>query len=153
MQVRGKVTAKDERAGRDENDAGSNESAVNKTAREKPRNSRRNSGRGHGRGRRENGNTNSSATDDTTAAVTRLRTRMKIRLMTAVTLLDEEDVSVAEMTAITATADIGTAVTPLSTDGTIVYFAYRTRERTTPRLTGTRRKKLDEGLHCCYFMQ
>ena len=66
----------------------------------------------------------------TTTAVTRLRTRMETRLMTAITLLAEEDLSVDEMTARTATAYVDTAVTPLSTDGTIAYFAYRTREAT-----------------------
>ena len=62
MQIRGKVTAKDESAGRDENYAGSNESALNTTALEEPRNSRRSHGRGKGRGHRGNGNTQSSAT-------------------------------------------------------------------------------------------
>ena len=47
---RGKVTAINERAGRDEQYAGSNERALNTTAREKPRSSRRNSGRGQGGG-------------------------------------------------------------------------------------------------------
>ena len=55
---------------------------------------------------------------------------METRLMTAITLLAEEVLSVDEMTARTATAYVDTAVTPLSTDGTIAYFAYRTREAT-----------------------
>lgn len=43
--------------------------------------------------------------------------------MTAITLLADEDVSVAEMTARTATADVIAAVTPLSTAGMIAPFA------------------------------
>lgn len=44
MQIHGKVAAKEIRAGQDENDEGSIESALNTTAREEPRNSRRNLG-------------------------------------------------------------------------------------------------------------
>ena len=61
MQTRDKVTAKEESAGRDENNAGSHERALNTVANEGSRNFRRNSVRGQGRRRRGNGNTNSSA--------------------------------------------------------------------------------------------
>ena len=61
MQIRDKVTAEEESAGRGENNAGSHERALNTVAHDGSRNFRRNSGRGQGRGRRGNGNTNSSA--------------------------------------------------------------------------------------------
>ena len=67
----------------------------------------------------------------TNTAVARLRTRMETRLTTLITILAEEDVSEAEMTARTVTADVGTAVTQLSTAGTITTFAYRTSKATT----------------------
>ena len=61
IQVREKVTAKQESAGRGEKNAGSHERALNTVAHEGSRNFRRNSGRGQARGCRGNGNTNVSA--------------------------------------------------------------------------------------------
>ena len=54
--------------------------------------------------------------------------------MKAITLLAEEDVRVAEMMARTATADVGTAVTPLNMAGMIAPFAYHTRKATKPSM-------------------
>ena len=134
VQIRGKVTAKDESAGRDENDAGSDESVLDATAREEPRNSRRNSGRGGVEMATPIAPRQTTTTTTAAAAATRLRPRIETRLMAAITLLAEADVSVAGMTARTATADAGTAVTPMSTASTIAPFAYRTSRATTPSM-------------------
>lgn len=58
MQFRGKIAAKDESAGRDKNDAGSNDSAGNTTVREESRNSRINRAQSKGIERRGTGKTN-----------------------------------------------------------------------------------------------
>ena len=57
--------------------------------------------------------------------------RTEARLMTTNTLLSEEDVSMAEMAATTATANVGSAVTPQSTVSMIVPSASRTSKATT----------------------
>ena len=59
MQIRDKVTAEEESAGRGENNSGSHERELHTVAHEGSRNFRRNSGRGQGRGRLGNGHTNS----------------------------------------------------------------------------------------------
>ena len=54
--------------------------------------------------------------------------------MTAFTHLAEENESVAELTAKTATADVGTAVAPPSTTGMLAPFTNRTRKATAPSM-------------------
>ena len=59
--IREKVTAKDESAGRGENNAGSHERALSALAHEGSRNFRRNNCRGQGRKRRGSGDTNTNS--------------------------------------------------------------------------------------------
>ena len=148
MQIRDKIAAKEESAGRDEHGAGSRERALNTAPYEGFRNpSRRNNGR-NGRNRRGNGtrNTNSPARGNTVTAVTRRGTRTATCRRRATQLLvdwkvhanectatvqAEEDDGVIAMTERTATADAIAAGNPLSTAGTTAPFATRTREVTT----------------------
>ena len=57
--------------------------------------------------------------------------RTETRLVISIALLAEEDVSVAGCTAIIATADLVTAVIPLSTAGMDAPFAYHPTSKAT----------------------
>ena len=147
MQIRGKVTAKEQSAGRDGHDAVSRERALNTAACERSRNpSRRNNGR-DGRKYRGKGtsNTNIAPREVTTITVvtrqgTRTATCLRIAMQVdrkvhanvgTATVQAEEDDGVIAISEKTATEDAITAGTLLSTAGMTAPFATRTRKVTT----------------------
>lgn len=81
------------------------------------------------------------ATREVTTATTIMR-RTETRVLATMTLLAEKDAGVAEMTAITTTADVGTAVTPLGTAGMIDPAVYRTSEVMTPNILMLKRSSV-----------
>jgi len=112
MQIRDKVTAKEESAGRGENNAGSHDQALNTVAHEGSRNFRRNSGRGQGRGRRGNGITQIAPREvTTTTAVTRRRTRTGTHMIIATQV--EQAVDAAEAAATKLEEEEDVAASPL----------------------------------------
>ena len=106
MQIRDNVTAKEESAGRGENNAGSHERALNTVANEGSRNFRRNSVRGQGRRRRGNGNTNSSARGNNNNGVTRRRTRTGTHMIIATQVEQAVDAAEAAATKLEEEEDV-----------------------------------------------
>ena len=149
MQTRDKVTAKEESAGRGENNAGSHERALNTVAHEGSRNSVETAVEVKEEDVMEMVTPIAPREVTTTTAVTRRRTRTGTHMIratqveqavdaaeAAATKLEEED-DVVEMTERTATADAITAVTPRITAGTTAPSASRTNKLMKPNMLHT----------------